>query len=88
MKLFFVEGRGRAFILEKKGQRFFMGILKTNTTVFRLEEGRRKGFKHPKSRGKNYSFDLYGKITKKTNSSVLRLVEGRRRASNTQKTRT
>ena len=30
----------------------FMGILKTNTSVFRLEEGRRKGFKHPKSRGK------------------------------------
>ena len=29
-----------------------MGILKTNTSVFRLEEGRRKGFKHPKSRGK------------------------------------
>ena len=28
------------------------GILKTNTSVFRLEEGRRKGFKHPKSRGK------------------------------------
>ena len=30
----------------------FMGILKTNTSVFRLEDGRRKGFKHPKSRGK------------------------------------
>ena len=28
------------------------GILKTNASVFRLEEGRRKGFKHPKSRGK------------------------------------
>ena len=29
-----------------------MGILKTNTSVFRLEMGRKKGFKHPKSRGK------------------------------------
>ena len=29
-----------------------MGILKTNTSVFRLEEGRRKGIKHPNSRGK------------------------------------
>ena len=29
-----------------------MGILKTNTSVFRLEEGRKKGFKHLKSRGK------------------------------------
>ena len=64
-----------------------MGILKTNTSVFRLEEGRRKGFKHPKTRGKKMSFYLYGKI-KKTNSSVLLLVEGRRRASNTQKART
>ena len=66
-----------------------MGILKTNTSVFRLEEGRRKGFKHPKSRGKKlFLLSLYyGKI-KKTNSSVLLLVEGRRRASNTQKART
>ena len=63
------------------------GILKTNTSVFRLEEGRRKGFKHQKVGAKNYSFDLYGKI-KKTNSGVLRLVEARRRASNTQKART
>ena len=56
MKLFFVEGRGRAFILEKTRTEIlpliFIGILKTNTSVFRLEEGRRKGFKHAKSRGK------------------------------------
>ena len=45
VKLFFVEGTEILPLI-------LMGILKTSTSVFRLEEGRRKGFKHPKSRGK------------------------------------
>ena len=80
VKLFFVEERGRAFILEKQGQKFFL-------VYFDWKRGGGRVSNTQKVGAKNYSFDLYGKI-KKTNSSVLRLVEGRRRASNTQKTRT
>ena len=43
-----------------------MGILKTNSSVLRLGDGRRKGFKHQNVGAKNSSVDLYGEINKQT----------------------
>ena len=56
LKLFFAEGRGRAFFSKNKDINFSFNLHGDNKNklqcVLRLEEGRRKGFKHPKRKSK------------------------------------
>ena len=66
VKLFFVEGRGGAFTLEKQGHDFFNLLegIKNKLECVMIGRGQEEGLQTPiaKSRSRNSSFDLYEKV--------------------------